>query len=312
MSRAEFLSKSAEAANYMQSYIRARKENFQETAIETNPSKGWGTSEEVRNAHDIAMMLWHYTDEHFLNCQIPRDYASPKALTEQLDIFFLLLTDAKNQLEQASEERSPDVPMTISIVHEKVVSCLYAVEETLAQLKEAQKILTMGDSERPVAVISARTNGDCISMEQVQNIADRFNHVVRIMNKRRKPDDPLTIKNEYDVQYLFQGLLAVSFEDIRPEEPTPSAGGGSGRADTLLKSEQIVVEYKCMRNGLDSRELRKQIADDFILYGGQEDCKRLFVFVYDADRKITNPTGFEKDLTREVDGIEEVRIVISQ
>lgn len=51
------------------------------------------------------------------------------------------------------------------------------------------------------------------------------------------------------------------------------------------------------RSGYDAVALRKEVADDFVLYGKHPDCKRLFVFVYDPGKNIANPRGVETDLS---------------
>jgi DNA-binding sugar fermentation-stimulating protein len=54
----------------------------------------------------------------------------------------------------------------------------------------------------------------------------------------------IEIEDEYDVQDLFHALLKLYFDDIRPEEYTPSYGGSASRVDFLLKDEQIIIEIK--------------------------------------------------------------------
>ena len=55
------------------------------------------------------------------------------------------------------------------------------------------------------------------------------------------------IKDEYDVQDLLNALLRLNFDDVRPEEYTPSYAGSSTRVDFLLKKEKIVIEVKKTR-----------------------------------------------------------------
>ncbi|MCF6319468.1 MAG: hypothetical protein L3J83_09370 [Proteobacteria bacterium] len=201
--RAEYLAGSRDAAVYMQTYIREQAENFHEMAIETNPNKGWGENKEVHNAHDIAMMLSHYTDENFLNCRIPEDYASPQALNEALENFRIMLIRGKEQLEENVSRLKLDSPMTLSIVHKNLVSCLHAVDETLAQLADAK-------AKIPENVTTGSIGTTPTPMERIHEIANRFSNVVRRMSTRRKGKDALVINDEYDVQYLFQGLLEVT------------------------------------------------------------------------------------------------------
>ncbi len=140
---------------------------------------------------------------------------------------------------------------TVPITLEHVTATLSAAEETLMQLSEASRELPGGGA----AVFAAAPT----PMERVQEIANRFPSVVARMKKRRSTRQPLEITDEYDVQYLFQALLGVPFLDVRPEEPTPSVASGSGRADTLLKPERIVVEYKCTRHNLGPRSCASRL-----------------------------------------------------
>ncbi|MBW3243352.1 hypothetical protein KUV57_11820 [Epibacterium sp. DP7N7-1] len=303
MSRAEYLAKSREASIYMQTFICAQQEDFSEAARESNPKKGWnGLGAE--EAHDIAMSLWHITDGCFLNCRIPEDYGSPVAFASALQSLCDWLKHMRDRLQEIMDQATDRISIsnTVPITLEHVTATLSATEETLMQLSEASRELPGGGA----AVFAAAPT----PMERVQEIANRFPSVVARMKKRRSTRQPLEITDEYDVQYLFQALLSVPFLDVRPEEPTPSVASGSGRADTLLKPERIVVEYKCTRHNLGAKELRQQIADDFLLYGAQAECDRLFVFVYDPGQKLENPEGFENDLMRSVDGLEEVRIAV--
>jgi hypothetical protein len=67
------------------------------------------------------------------------------------------------------------------------------------------------------------------------------------------------VGDEYDVQYLLQGCLRGLFDDVRPEDPSPSRAGASTRIDFVLKEEQIVVEAKMTRDGLGERQIADQL-----------------------------------------------------
>jgi hypothetical protein len=301
VSRADYLANSRAAGIYLQTFARERQQDFSEAARDSSHHKGWN-GVGVDEAHDVAMTLWHYTDERFLNCRIPEDYGSPEALASALQSLRGWLILARDQLQEIMEQAADRIALTVPITFEHVEATLFATDETLRQLAEAGKELPGGGA----ALFAAAPT----PMEKVQEIANRFPSVVARMKTRRSNRPPLEIADEYDVQYLFQALLGVPFLDVRPEEPTPSVAGGAGRADTLLKPERIVVEYKCTRPNLGAKELRKQIADDFLLYSAQAECNRLFVFIYDPGQHLENPEGFENDLTRTVHGLEEVRIAV--
>jgi len=304
LSRAQFLKDSQEAAFYFQQFIRAKSDDLRQAALGTNPNEGWGRSEEARNAHSISMTLFHFTDEHFKNCVFPTDYGSPQEFQNRVSDLVAMLERDKAQLEEALDRLGVDSPMTVGMVLDHVNSVLLAARETLLQLAAAAS--ATGQTLPDIILGSAPT-----PIDKVQEVANKFPDTVRVLSKRRAGRAPFTIEDEYDVQYLFEALLTVQFSDVRPEEPTGSVAGGSGRADTVLKQERIAIEYKCTRAGLGAKDLRKQIADDFLLFGDDPRFDRLFVFVYDRERSIINRDGFEKDLTREVQGLQEIRVVVT-
>lgn len=144
----------------------------------------------------------------------------------------------------------------------------------------------------------------------VERICVRFHGVVRQLRERHDDRPPLSIEDEYDVQDLLHALLALGFDDIRPEEWTPSYAGGTSRVDFLLKQEQIIVEAKKTRKGLGAKEVGEQLIIDIKKYGEHPACKTLICFVYDPEGRIKNPRGIENDLTRTHDGIE-VKVFIA-
>ncbi|MCJ7444855.1 MAG: hypothetical protein MUO26_10050 [Methanotrichaceae archaeon] len=159
--------------------------------------------------------------------------------------------------------------------------------------------ITMSESE--VAIDSFKSSRDRLtlnsgSLDLVRKICERFPLIVQHLKTRHADREPLQIKDEYDVQYLFRALLQLHFDDIRPEEWIPSYSGAASRTDFLLKREQIFIEVKKTRNGLDDRELGNQLIVDIHHYKAHPDCKMLICFVYDPEKKIKNPSGIENDI----------------
>jgi hypothetical protein len=72
------------------------------------------------------------------------------------------------------------------------------------------------------------------SVKAVLAVCDRFHSIARQLAQRREDRTTLEIEDEYDVQDLLHALLRLYFDDIRPEEWTPSYGGASSRMDFLL------------------------------------------------------------------------------
>jgi len=108
----------------------------------------------------------------------------------------------------------------------------------------------------------------------------------------------------------LHALLRLNFDDIRPEEWTPSYAGKAARVDFFLKPQEIVVEVKKTRQGLGGKEVGDQLILDIARYSRMAGCKTLVCLVYDPENRVTNPGGLQADLGGERDGLQvEVLIV---
>ncbi|MBK7581092.1 MAG: hypothetical protein IPI67_12870 [Myxococcales bacterium] len=136
-------------------------------------------------------------------------------------------------------------------------------------------------------------------LELVIGILERFPAVARALATRSQKREPLTISDEYDVQYILGALLAAHFDDVRAEEWTPSYAGKSSRMDFLLKRERIVVETKYARSGHADKEIADELIIDKERYKKHGDCDVLVCFVNDPSHVIRNPVGLEDDLAQE-------------
>lgn len=135
------------------------------------------------------------------------------------------------------------------------------------------------------------------SIKLIEYICTRFHFIVRQLRSRHGGRPTLDVEDEYDVQDLLHCLLKLHFDDIRPEECTPSYAGGCSRMDFFLKNESIAIEIKKTRKGLGQKELGDQLIIDKERFREHPSCKTLLCFVYDPDGKIPNPHGIENDLS---------------
>ena len=142
----------------------------------------------------------------------------------------------------------------------------------------------------------------------LRRIFSRFHKISRQLRRRYAGRNTLEVNDEYDVQNLLHALLRLYFDDIRPEEWTPSYAGKSARMDFLLKGEGIVIEVKKTRQGLTDKEVGDQLIIDVDRYKAHQDCKRLICFIYDPEGRIGNPEGLMKDLNERHAGFAEVII----
>ena len=156
----------------------------------------------------------------------------------------------------------------------------------LRQLASREDDSTSVDGSQPNALVTVRL------------ICERFHAVAVQLRNRREKRQTLTINDEYDVQDLLNTLLRIHFDDVRPEEPTPSFGGGASRMDFLLKKEQMVVEAKMTRVTLKDKELGDELIQDVARYKNHADCRKLVCLVYDPGAFIKNPHGVESDIEK--------------
>jgi hypothetical protein len=155
------------------------------------------------------------------------------------------------------------------------------------------------------------SGADAHPVKAVLAICERFHEVARQLTHRRESRATLEIKDEYDVQDLLHALLHIHFDDIRPEEWTPSYGGGSSRMDFLLKDHAIVVEAKMTRKGLAAKEVSEQLMIDAAKYREHQDCKTLVCLVYDPSDLVKNPRGIERDLSKlSRNGLEVICLIV--
>lgn len=143
----------------------------------------------------------------------------------------------------------------------------------------------------------------------VTNLCRRFHLFAKQIQKRHSGRSTLEFKDEYDVQDALHSMLHLYFDDVRAEEYTPSYGGNSTRMDFLLKREQVVIEAKMTRKGLDQKAVANQLIEDKERYRAHSECRTLLCFVYDPGGYIANPTSLEDDLSSSDDALRVVVIV---
>ena len=156
---------------------------------------------------------------------------------------------------------------------------------------------------------TSKREGRFDSYHLVEKLCSRFHLFAKQLRDRYNNRETIIVSDEYDVQDLMHGLLRIFFDDIRPEEWTPSYAGKSSRMDFLLKDLKIVIETKMTRKGLGAKEIGAQLIDDIARYRHHPECNTLICFVYDPEGLVANPTGLEKDLSTE-DGFK-VRVLIA-
>ena len=140
-------------------------------------------------------------------------------------------------------------------------------------------------------------------------ILKNFDKSARQIKRRYNNRESMKIQDEYDVQDLLHSILRAFFDDVRPEEYTPSYAGSNSRVDFLLKKEKIVIEVKFASQKLKEKEIGNQLIIDIKKYQTHPDCEQLYCLVYDPAGDIHNPVGLENDLSGRDNKIE-VKVLV--
>ena len=156
-------------------------------------------------------------------------------------------------------------------------------EEARESKNEIKNLET--ESEEPIVVL--------------KDVFSKFHLIAQKLLNRHADRETLKITDEYDVQDLLSALLTVYFDDVRPEEPTPSHAAKSAKMDFLLKKEGIAIEVKMIREGLTDKKVADELIIDIARYKKHSDSNTLICFIYDPKVRITNPQALIGDLQSE-------------
>lgn len=133
-------------------------------------------------------------------------------------------------------------------------------------------------------------------LEKVEALCRRFPLLSHALQKRYAGRPSFEIKDEYDVQDLFGAILHLHFDDVRPEEVTPSYAGNSSRVDFYLPEARMIVEVKMTRKGLGQKEVVNQLIEDASRYAAMDHVDTLVCLVFDPQRYCKNPAAIEADV----------------
>jgi hypothetical protein len=203
---------------------------------------------------------------------------------------------------------SPDLtPLRSALLtaryQEENVGSLITELQTITQKKTGQI------EDLTTIPVEINTSAADKALEQVIQLCSSLHVVARQLRKRHDNRQTLDVSDEYDVQDLLHGLLRIFFDDVRPEEGTPSCASKATRMDFLLKREEIVIEVKMTRKGLSDKEVADQLILDIERYRSHPNCKTLVCFVYDPEARISNPSGLQADISGNKQGLKVVLLI---
>jgi hypothetical protein len=137
------------------------------------------------------------------------------------------------------------------------------------------------------------------AVKVVLTLGERFLYVERELSIRHDNRPTIKIENEYDAQDLLRAMLAIFFDDVRPEGYVPEYAGSSSRIDFIIPDFELAIELKFARSGLNRKQLGEELLVDRQRYEQHKDVRHLLCLVFDHNGILRNPRGLEKDLSKE-------------
>ena len=177
--------------------------------------------------------------------------------------------------------------------------------EAAFQIRHAEEPVTIGDAGEAAALayLCARVldslalrDRSADPLDTVLALCRRFHRFARQLAHRHDDRTAFNIADEYDVQDLFHAVLLLHFDDVRPEEVTPSYAGNSSRVDFYLPDARAIVEVKMTRDSLRQRKIVDQLIEDAARYASMKHVDTLVCLVYDPGNYCHNPTALERDV----------------
>jgi hypothetical protein len=137
---------------------------------------------------------------------------------------------------------------------------------------------------------------DIDPITKITALCRRFPLFAERLKSRQRGRQPFEISDEYDVQDLLHAILKLHFDDVRPEEWTPSYAANASRVDFLLPRERAIIETKMTRSNLGQREVANELIIDAARYAKFPKINHLVCLIYDPGRHIGNASALENDL----------------
>jgi hypothetical protein len=143
----------------------------------------------------------------------------------------------------------------------------------------------------------------------LQQVLRRLPSALRPLVLRRRQRPAFEVRDEYDLQDAVECLLRSLYNDVRPEERTPSYAGSSSVMDFLIRHDAIAVEVKVTAPGRRDKHIKPELLVDFEDYRQHPSVRVLIAVVYDLASTVPNPAGFENDLSGMRNGLD-VRVIV--
>jgi REase_DpnII-MboI len=164
-------------------------------------------------------------------------------------------------------------------------------ERFRAPIHEQRQLLVEAANRRSPDVGTAADD-----LERILSVLKRLPQALDSLCRRRRNREPFIVADEYDLQDILEAILRVHFDDVRNEERTPSAAGGSAQIDFFIPAVGLAIEAKMTRSSQSARQVGDELIADIARYRGHPGCRALVGVVLDSLGTIANPHGFEADL----------------
>lgn len=200
----------------------------------------------------------------------------------------------------------------IENVYSKIDPVAFAIKKPSKKKKDQKESQKIAKTKKKLIedikslALKRRRNSRNYPLNEAEDIVEyvlvHFDVVAEQLLDRHDNRETLRINDEYDVQDLLHALLAMFFDDVANEEWNPSEGASPSRGDFLLLDNGTIIEAKTTlkRNGT-SRAIRKKLEEelnnDLMQYSRHPKCKRIYLFVYDPQKKIKKHTTFERGVS---------------
>ncbi|WP_092180209.1 hypothetical protein [Pseudomonas sp. NFACC32-1] len=196
--------------------------------------------------------------------------------------------------------------LTIELFLIGIATCVIFQRPPKAQRRFEEQILQEHFSFDMPALPVTEERADQI----IERMLLRFHRFAKDLEHRPRGRKGVQLDDEYDVQFLVNALLRLQFDNVKPEEPSPSMAAGGTRADFLLPEHGLFIELKMTRDGMTARSLADELILDIARYRAHPECHAIIFFVYDPRGLVKNTVALQTELS-EIAGELPVSLIVS-
>ncbi|MGX5851377.1 PD-(D/E)XK nuclease domain-containing protein [Mesorhizobium sp. PL10] len=249
---------------------------------------------------NIIATLYHFSSEFVESIEIPSErFASPDVFEVELNSYRAWVQGMADELDREDEKyqikhKVDGPPFLITVARRHVAAVTAAIDYVV--------------SKKPHALAANPVLAD---VDLILGLARRFHESVLSLKNHPHNGVVLSIKDEWDCQYLFRAILAAYIADVRDEEWNPSVAGSSARCEFYLKTLRTMVELKYVRKAADAKKIKTELATDFLDYGKNPQVDHVICLVYDPGQVLKTPAAIQADLSGSKSGLMRVEVIIS-